>query len=180
MKNQLLRYCIIAACLLLLIAGSASAGSGLQVAPDDTTVVAGTTFQIRIAVDASITSLMGYEVTVAFDSSIVELVSVDEGPLPGSGGATTFFHWFGAGVVSDTVYVNGAVLGTTVDGPGVLFTMEFKAKREGTTPVSFISTELRDNFNVVISHDTTDGRIVVEKTIPVRSVTWGGIKLRYR
>ncbi len=180
MKNRLLRYCIIAACLLLLIAGSASAGSGLRVAPDDTTVVAGESFQIRIVVDSSVTSLMGYEVTVAFDSSIVELVGVDEGPLPGSGGAQTFFHWFGAGVASNSVHVDGAVLGTTVDGPGVLFTIEFKAKREGTTPVSFVSTELRDNFNVVISHDTTDGSIVVEKTIPVRPATWGSIKIRYR
>ena len=180
MKNRLLRYCIIAACLLLLIAGSASAGSGLQVAPDDTTVVAGESFQIRIVADSSITSLMGYEVTVAFDSSIVRLVSVDEGPLPGSGGAPTFFHWFGAGMASDSVHVDGAVLGTTVDGPGVLLTIEFKAKREGTTPVSFVSTELRDNFNVVISHDTTDGSITVEKSIPVRPATWGSIKIRYR
>jgi hypothetical protein len=163
-----------------MVAGSAVAGPGLQVTPEDTSVVAGTTFQIRIVVDSSITGLMGYNVTVAFDSSIVELVSVDEGSLPGSGGAPTFFHWFNAGVASDTVYVNGAVLGTTVDGPGVLFFITLKGLCEGTTPVSFVTTELRDNFNVVISHDTTDGNIQVQEPIPVRSDTWGHIKTRYR
>ena len=180
MNNHPMRYCIVAACLLLMVAGSAAAGPGLQVAPDDTTVVAGTTFQIRIVVDSSIASLMGYDVTVVFDSSVVELVGVDEGSLAGSGGAQTFFHWFGAGVASDTVHVNGAVLGTTVDGPGVLFLITFKGRRQATTPVSFVSSELRDNFNILISHDTTDGIVVVEEPIPVRPATWGAIKILYR
>jgi len=175
-----MRYCIIAAFLLLLVAGKTTASLGLMVMPDDTTVVAGTTFQIRIAVDSSIDSLMGYDITVAFDSSVVELVSVDEGALPGSGGAPTFFHWFNASVLSDTVVVNGAVLGTTVDGPGVLFTITFKGLREGATPVAFVDTELRDNFNVVISHDTADGVVHVAEPIAVRAVTWGAIKNLYR
>ena len=123
---------------------------------------------------------MGYDVTIAFDTSLVELVGVDEGSLPASGGATTFFHWFDAGVASDTVHVNGAVLGTTVDGPGVLFFITFKALFPGITPVTFVSTEIRDNFNVDIPHDTIDGSITVEKSIPVRSATWGSIKTRYR
>jgi hypothetical protein len=175
-----MRYCIVTVCLLWLVAGSAVAGPGLLVAPYDTTVVAGTTFQIQILVDSSIDSLMGYDVTVAFDSTIVELVSVDEGSLPGSGGAPTFFHWFGAGALSDSVHVNGAVLGTTVDGPGLLFTITFKGLREGATPVSFVRTELRDGFNAVISHGTTDGIVNVAEPIPVRSVTWGAIKNLYR
>ena len=180
MKNQPLRYCIVTVCLLLLAAVSAAANPELQVAPNDTTVVDGTTFQIRIVANSSITSLMGYDVTIAFDTSLVELVGVDEGSLPGSGGATTFFHWFDAGVASDTVHVNGAVLGTTVDGPGVLFLITFKALFPGITPVTFVSTEIRDNFNVDIPHDTIDGSITVEKSIPVQTVTWGSIKTRYR
>lgn len=180
MKSHPLRYCIVTVCLLLLAAASATANPELQVAPGDTTVISGTTFQIRIVANSEITGLMGYDITVAFDTSLVELVSVDEGSLAGSGGATTFFHWFDAGVASDTVHVNGAVLGTTVDGPGVLFLITFKALFPGITPVTFVATELRDNFNVVIAYDTIDGSVTVEKSIPVQSVTWGEIKNRFR
>jgi hypothetical protein len=179
-KNHPLRYCIVTVCLLLLTAASTVAGQELQVAPSDTTVVDGTTFQIRIVANSSVTSLMGYDIIVAFDTSLVELIDVVEGSLPGSGGATTFFHWFGAGIPSDTVHVNGAVLGTTVDGPGVLFVITFKAIFPGITPVEFIATEMRDNLNVDIAHNAVDGSITVEKSIPVRSSTWGNIKSRYR
>ncbi len=180
MKIHPMRYCIVTMFLLMLLAGNASAGTGLQVSPDTSNVLVDDTFQIQIYIDASINSLMGYDIKVAFDSSVVEVISVDEGSLPGSGGVPTFFHWFDAGLPSDTVLVNGAVLGTTVDGPGVLFTITFKALRVGTTPVSFIRYELRDGVNVVISHVTTDGYIVVDAAIPVRTVTWGEIKNLYR
>lgn len=180
MKNCLRKYSIVAAVLLWATAGPALADPGLTVAPADTTVLAGTTFEIRIEADAGLVGLMGYDVTVAFDSSIVELVGVAEGPLPGSGGATTFFHWFDAGVASNSVSVNGAVLGTTVDGPGVLFTITLKGSREGITPVSFVASQLRDNFNVVIPHAATGTSVSVEKPIPVRAGTWGRIKAIYQ
>ncbi len=180
MKNHPLRYCIVTVCLFLLAASSTAAGPELQIAPGDTTVVDTTTFQVRIVANSSITSLMGFDITVAFDTSIVELVSVDKESPPGSGDSTTFFHWFDAGIPSDTVHVNGAVLGTTVDGPEVLFFITFKPLSHGTTPVTFVETELRDNFNVDIGHDTIDGSITVAKSIPVQSVTWGSIKARYR
>jgi hypothetical protein len=173
------KYCIVTTVLLWVITGTAAALPGLAIAPGDTTVVADNTFQIRIEADAALVGLMGYDITVAFDSSIVELVGVDEGPLPGSGGAETFFHWFGAGAAGDTVVVNGAVLGTTVDGPGVLFTITLEGIREGTTPVSIVASQMRDNFNVAIPHATAGGSVTVEEPIAVRTATWGEIKTLY-
>lgn len=181
MKNSLPKYCIVTTVLLWVIAGTAAAAEPvLSIAPDDTTVVVDNTFQIRVEVDADFLGVMGYDITVAFDSSIVELVGVDEGSLPGSGGATTFFHWFGAGAAADTVVVNGAVLGTTVDGPGVLFTITLKGIREGVTPVSIVTSQLRNNFNGVIPHVFAGGSVTVEVPIAVRATTWGEIKTIYR
>jgi hypothetical protein len=179
-NNSIPKYCIVTTVLLWVITGTAAAQPVLSVAPVDTTVVVDTEFQIRIEVDAALAGLMGYDVTVAFDTSIVELIGVDEGSLPGSGGAETFFHWFGAGAPKDTVVVNGAVLGTTVDGPGVLFTITLKGLREGITPVSIVASHMRDNFNVVIPHATAGGIVRVEKPIAVRVTTWGEIKAIYR
>ncbi len=181
MKNCIKRCCIIVTVLLLLVSGSAMAEPRLLIAPDDTTVVVNHLFQIQIEADSSIQGLMGYDISITFDSTVVKLVGVDEGTLPGSGGAPTFFHWFGPGVASGHVRVNGAVLGTTVDGPGTLFLVTFKGLREGTTAVTFVSpTELRDNLNATILHGTTGGSITVEEPIPTHPVTWGSIKNLYQ
>jgi len=159
-KKHPLGYCIVTVCLLLLTAASAAANPELQITPNDTTVVDGTTFQVRIVANSSITSLMGYDVTIAFDTSLVELVGVDEGSLPGSGGATTFFHWFDAGVASDTVHVNGAVLGTTVDGPGVLFFITFKALFPGIfIEINALTHQNDDEFQTpLVSQSVPGGR----------------------
>ena len=168
------------ALLLLLGAVPLWADPGVMVVPPSTVVAPDSMFQIEIAIDDLVVSLMGYDLSLEFDSSIVELVSVDEGPLPQSGPSGSFFHWFGAGLPSDEVWVNGAVLGTTVDGPGVLFTITFKAVKNGITPVTFISTHMRDGLNVPISHHSTNGEINVDKSVPVRDVTWGEIKAVFR
>ena len=135
-----MRLISLVALLLLLSTVPLWADPGVMVVPPSTVVDPDSMFQIEIAVDYLIVSLMGYDLSLEFDSSIVELISVDEGSLPQSGPSGSFFHWFGAGLPSDEVWVNGAVLGTTVDGPGVLFTITFKALKNGMSPVTFIST----------------------------------------
>ena len=169
------------AALLLMVGFIPAWGdAGVMVVPPATLVAPDSVFQIEIAVDSLIVSLMGYDLSLEFDSTIVELISVDEGPLPQSSPSGSFFFWFGAGLPSDEVWVNGAVLGTTVDGPGVLFTITFEAVNNGTTPVNFISTHMRDGLNVPILHHSVDGQITVDESIPVRDVTWGEIKAVFR
>jgi len=85
-------------------------------------------------------------------------------------------------VKSDYVHVNGAVLGATIDGPGELFTLTFKAKTHGvvrTTDVVIVYSVLRDGANRPIDHETRDGFVAVEPTVRVEQSTWGAIKSRY-
>ena len=120
-------------------------------------------FAIGICVQAGITDLMGYDVSVAFDSSVVELMGAFEGPLPDAVSDTTFFWWFDPGVKSNTVHVNGAILGATVDGPGMLFTIVFKARSgpPGTTDVCITYSDLRDGVNDPIVHERKCGLIEI-------------------
>ncbi len=154
----------------------------LSVCPDSTWRPEGDVFEIGVCVSAGLQDLMGYNVTVSFDSSVIELLDVEEGPLPQMASDTTFFWWFDHGVKSDAVHVNGAILGRTVDGPGELFTMTFKAKKHGvvrTTAISIAASELRDGVNWPIGHERRNGFVAVEPTVQVEQSTWGAIKSRF-
>jgi hypothetical protein len=135
----------------------------LSVCPDYTWQPEGAIFGVGICVPAGITNLMGYDVAVAFDSSVIEILGVFEGPLPQAASDTTFFWWFNSGVRSDHVHVNGAVLGATMDGPGVLFTLMFKARHSvaSTTNVCITYSELRDGINDPIAHERKCGLVEI-------------------
>jgi hypothetical protein len=150
--------------------------------PDSTWRPEGDVFEIRVCVSAGVSDLMGYNVSVTFDSSVIEILDAEEGTLPRSSTDTTFFWWFDRGVKSNVAHVNGAVLGTTVDGPGDLFTMTFKAKKHGTvrtTGILIATSELRDGLNRPIGHERRNGYVAVEPTVRVEQSTWGAIKSRF-
>lgn len=172
--------CIISMILVLVAAGPVTAEPELYVSPRDAFVLVDDEFQLSVVANSDVVGLMGYNVVIGFDPAILELLSVDEGTLPGSGGAETFFFWFGAGAPADTAHVNGAVLGTTVDGSGVLFTLTFKAKTVGLTQIEFVYSEIRDGTNADIAHTTTYGEVQVDESIPVKTVTWGEVKRLYK
>jgi hypothetical protein len=155
----------------------------LSVSPDSTWKSEGQIFQIGIRVSSGVTGLMGYNVAVTFDSSVIRILDVEEGPLPRTASDTTFFWWFNPGGESDSVHVNSAVLGATVDGPGELFTLTFKALTHGavrTTIVRIAYSDLRDGTNHPIAHGRKDGFVAVEPTVRVESATWGAVKEMYR
>jgi len=141
----------------------------LSVCPDSTWKTEGEIFDLGVCVSAGITNLMGYNVAVTFDSSVIEIMNVVEGPLPKSA-PSSFFKWDDAGVKSDSVVVTGAILGTTVAGPGELFTLTFKARHHGvvnTTDICIRHSALRDGANQPIGHERRCGFVEVETTTGV-------------
>jgi hypothetical protein len=136
----------------------------VAVCPDSTWKSEGEVFPIGICISAGLKGVMGYNVAVTFDSSVIQIMNVEEGPLPQSSSDRTFFWWYDAGVKTDSVQVNGAVLGATMDGPGELFTLTFKAKTPGpvsSTDVVVAFSELRDDWNEPIDHETRDGFVQI-------------------
>jgi len=149
----------------------------LAVCPGYTWQPEGVVFGIGICVPAGITNLMGYDVAVAFDSSVIQIMSVYEGPLPQAASDTTFFWWYDSGVKSDSVHVNGAVLGATMDGPGVLFILTFKALRQGVTDVCITHSELRDGVNNSIAHKRKCGLVEIGAATGVEPPRSEGFRL---
>jgi hypothetical protein len=157
--------------------------SVLNVCPDSTWRSEGEVFQIGVCVSAEITDLMGYNVAVRFDSTVIEILGVMEGPLPQSAPGNTFFWWFNPGVRSDSVHVNGAILEATVDGPGELLTMVFRARTHGvlrTTTVRIAHSELRDGTNHPIAHETVDGFVTVVPPTGIGPPAAGDFRLECR
>jgi hypothetical protein len=136
----------------------------VAVCPHSTWKAEGEVFSIGICLSAGLKGVMGYNIAVTFDSSVIEIMNVEEGSLPQSSSDTTFFWWYDTGVKTDSVRVNGAVLGATMDGPGELFTLTFKAKTLGavsSTDIVIACSELRDNWNEAVEHETRDGVVQI-------------------
>jgi hypothetical protein len=155
----------------------------LSVDPDTTVVSDGTVFTLDIAISAEVAELMGWDIAIVFNSSVIELLSVSEGALPLTSGFETFFYTYDTGVPADSVRVNGAILGHTVDGPGVLFTLEFKAKpANGThdTDVEIVFSDLRTGVNGAIAHGVGNGYVKVITPVATETASWGFVKNLYR
>jgi hypothetical protein len=174
---------IVTVALLLALTGTAAADTPLvYIHPDSSYVPHNTVFTLEVRVSAATTSLMGYNIAVTFDPSILQLQSVDEGSLPLTSGYTTFFHWLNP-ASTDSVHVNGAILGNTVNGPGTLFTLTFKAWSPDdtqATDVVIAYSVIRDGVNQSIAHTVQGGHVLVESPIAVESATWGAVKALYR
>jgi hypothetical protein len=136
--------------LLVLLASAmavpAAADPFLYVNPGATDVLVGEDFWVNVAVDAALVGLTGYDLTIDFDESVLEIIEAVEGDLPQSSGES-FFFWTTGSPPENAIVINGAVLGDSVDGPGVLARLHFEALAPGISPLDFLFFELRDIEN---------------------------------
>jgi hypothetical protein len=147
----------------------------------DTTVVAlGMQFSLEVVVNDTVKSLMGYDVTIQFDRSFLEVVSVREGALLRDSGHTTFFYWLNQACGCDFIIVNGSILGDVVDGPGALFKITFKSIKFGTIPVSIHVSDIRNDENQSLTHRTQNGVVIIEPPIGTENSSWSRAKNLYR
>jgi hypothetical protein len=136
----------------------------VAVCPDSTSVSEGEVFAIGLCFSAGMADVMGYNMAVTFDSSVIEIMNVEEGLLPPTAGSS-FFWWYDAGVKTDSVCFNGAVLGETMDGPGGVAILTFKAKTNSvlrSTDVVIAYSELRDEWNEPVDHEARHGFVRIE------------------
>ena len=165
---------------LLCRAAPAETPVGLSIAPQDTFVVKGHTFQMRVYINTDFTDFMGYDITIHFDNTRLQVVSVDEGTFPTGSGYPTFFRWLNEGAVDDEIQVNGAILGHGIQGHGILFTMTFQATQLNIADVGFSSIELRNGMNQTLPWISTDAIVRIITSIDSEALSWGEIKSRYR
>ena len=146
--------------LAVLLASAAGADSALYVDPALTEVWSGGDFWVDVSVNDELLGLTGYDLTIDFDEDVLEVLGVVEGALPQSSGES-FFYWMPGPPPANAIVINGAVLGDSVDGPGVLARLHFSALVPGVSPLEFLTFELRDIENVPIPVTAVDGQVVV-------------------
>jgi hypothetical protein len=160
MKGMRWKAVCLFALLAVLPASTAGADSTLYIDPALTEVWSGGDFWVDVSVNEELLGLTGYDLTIDFDEDVLEVLGVVEGALPQSLGES-FFFWTPGPAPENAIVINGAVLGGTVDGPGVLARLHFSALVPGVSPLEFLTFELRDIENVPIPVTAVDGQVVV-------------------
>jgi hypothetical protein len=173
---------VIAALLLCVIPAATALGQGtisIDPATQDVNLDVSAVCSVDVLIDDGVVGLTGYDVEILYDGTLLDVTDVVEGALPPTGG-TTFFFWTEEGP-PQKIIIHGAILGTSVDGPGVLATIEFIGLTDGTSPVTFSFVELRDILNDPIPVTAIDGEIVLYyEASPVEDGSWSAIKALYR
>ena len=180
MHTKLTIFCIAMILIPFLQPSAAPAQRCISVLPDTKVVTIGMQFTLDVTVNDSVDSLMGYDVAVGFDRSYLEVVRVDEGSLPATSGYATFFRWLNEACSCDSILVNGSILGNTVDGPGTLFTITFKALKLGKANVAILRSDLRNDVNQQLAHCSEDALVIIEPPIGTESCSWSRVKTLYR
>lgn len=138
------------------------------------------TLCVDVMLDELVMGVTGYHLLIDFDETLLEVVSVEEGALQDTCDET-FLEWYDEGQPSDALLIDGAILGSWVNGPGSLVTICFHAMAPGLTPLEFLHVELRDIDNHEIPVGNVPGLVeIVAEPTPVERSSWGIIKSRFR
>jgi hypothetical protein len=138
--------------------------------PDISCVMPFDTFEVNIEVDAGLTGIHCFMVSFNFDSSLIELLDVLEGPLLSAQGQT-FPFWNNSG---DTCVIGNCLLsyGLCADGPGVLAIIKFRAlKSAGISALAFNQVDFTDTLLEAIDVTYSDGSVnIIEDQNPIVEV----------
>lgn len=116
--------------------------------------------------------LGAYEIEIGFDPEVIQYQSTENGPLLTSTGRLIWMCFHASGHDPD----NGVIVWSCTttgnppgqpepfgpEGSGLLATITFAPRMEGTTPLQFQSTILGDAMGDAIEHSSEDGSVTVQ------------------
>jgi hypothetical protein len=121
----------------------------------------GTEFDLQLKVDAGLTSLKSFVYHFDFDPTKLDTVSVTQGPLLPSSGASTAF---GVYIVHDTVLqIEDLILGAgiAVAGPGLVATIRFRVLDTGTVVLAVTSHRIRNVNGTLVTSQAYGASIYI-------------------
>jgi hypothetical protein len=128
----------------------------LSVEPETVQGRTGQDLTLNISI-SNVNNLYGWEFYFGWDSSLLSLVSVNEGPFLKSGGNTDFSYFLnttGEHVVVDCT-LEGQIPG--VSGDGTLATATFNVTNVGQCPLNLYNVDLRDSSDAQIPCQAISG-----------------------
>ena len=161
-------------------AGSAAADATISFDPLNGVFTGADTLTVQVTVDVGAADLQGYTMVLEFDPSIVAPISVEGGSLLTGAACPNFFTWLNSGAVGDSLEIDAAALGCSIDGPGNVVELKFVGVSVGVSPLTCRSLDLRDSLNDTIPSSCVDGTVEYRIPIAVTEQTWGRVKAGYR
>ena len=104
-----------------------------------------------------VSDLYGWQVNLEWNSSMLELANITEGPFLKSKGQTFFSYTTNKNKVAIVCTLQGNVTG--VSGEGVLAKVDFKVKQHGTCTIQIYSSKLLNSNEEEISHSVSNCRV---------------------
>ncbi len=151
--------------VLILASASLLVGETISVQPSTLNVGEGQTFSLIVDI-ANLTALDAVQFGLGFDPTILSAVSVTEGSLLPSGGATFFLPGtidnVGGTITSNADTLVGPVPG--VSGSGTVASFTFDAIAGGTTAISLSNITLLDSNLNSIEFGSIDGTVTVQSS----------------
>jgi hypothetical protein len=160
------RKIIIVACLLailvavlafvILTSPPSSPSTALFVEPQTVQGTTGLNFTINVTI-SNVANLYGWEFKLGWNASLLDSVSVIEGPFLKSGGNT--FFTYSLNTTDEHLVVDCSLLGQVpgVNGNGTLTTIQFRVRESGTCDLNLYDTQLLDSNATAISHTVQSG-----------------------
>ncbi len=144
MKKVGAAFSVIVIVLLFVVVcplGMAMPETTVFVDPEESNVEEGQTFAVNIGI-ADVSGLLGFEFLLSYDTAILELAGVQEGPFLKSVGSTFMVNLTAKGLVWLAVVVynpQGEIV--SANGTGVLATVTFKAIAVGESLLDLFSKD---------------------------------------
>ncbi|MCD6240574.1 hypothetical protein J7K27_03500 [Candidatus Bathyarchaeota archaeon] len=101
-----------------------------------------------------VSDLYGWQVNLEWNSSMLELADITEGPFLKSKGQTFFYYTPDKNKVAIVCTIQGNVTG--VSGEGTLAKVEFKVKQHGTCTIQIYYSELLNSNVEKIKHSVSN------------------------
>ncbi len=135
---------------------------------------------VDVTVDATVTDLRGFTFVFEFDPAKIVPTSVRRGALLDGAPCSSFLQWINAGAIGDSIYVDGALLGCSVAGPGSILRLRFEGVAQGASPLGCRRSTLRDALNQSIPHTCPDATCTYHCPIAIDEKAWTHLKRVYR
>jgi len=170
------------ACLLVTALAPGARAVTVGVSPADTIMACEDTIVVRVASADVFPDLKAYQLMFHYDSSILRYLGAEAGDvLTGTGQPFVVEELNDVAPPPDTVWVDCAQLVGSTSCPGVLIYFKFKAIAAGDCPITCLTVDFRDSWNVQTIPDCVGGVVhVTTCPTPARAVTWGSLKTLYR
>jgi hypothetical protein len=125
----------------------------VAVDPAESNVTLGQTFSVNVNI-TDVTGLLGYDFELSYNTTVLTLVGIQEGPFLKSVGPTFLINLTTEGVIwlADALYSPSGII-SSVNGSGVLATATFKAVAAGESSLDLYSENPYEPNEVKLASD---------------------------